>query len=167
MTVLGVLVVMVFGALLTSCQQESAMGVSDHEKKVDEMHKAISQVYARFTYDTHENPCAVAIGQNQTENCFYVMTINQNLGNGVYQGKFSQRACMQNMKHGNPFELCDKDHWQPAMRQFKVNANPPLQSGKDYDLYSQPGSDVLTCHDPDTDKGKPTTTCVERTADLP
>lgn len=174
MNVLGLLLALVFGALLTSCEQKSAIGdKSDHEK-LGEIHQALYQLYDRFTYGKAENPC-VAIGtpQNQNptpqnQNCFYVMTILQEKDSqDFYIGRFSDRACDQNMRSGNPFEKCDPEHWKPAARKFKVNGNPPLAKGKDYDLYSQPDSDALTCHNPDTPDGKPTTTCVERTKPLP
>lgn len=167
MNVLGLLLALVFGALLSSCQQAGFSGPNPHEQKTDDIHQAISALYDRFTYGIAENPC-LTIGAEQTENCFYVITIDKNHDDkGVYQGKFAVRVCTQNRRSGNPFEQCDEAHWKPAMHRFKVNGTPDLNEGSDYDLYSQPPSDVLTCHDPNTPDGRPATTCVERTTDLP
>jgi|SoiMethySBSTD1v2_1073268.scaffolds.fasta_scaffold53198_2 hypothetical protein len=159
MNVLGLLLVVM---LLSSCEQVRSITDSPHEKDAKETHDAIAALYDRFTEGTRENPC-LDIGSEP--NCYYVIKIDKRLDVGVYQGKYSVRVCEQNKASGNPFELCDGNHWNPAMHKFKVNGNPDpnLKPGSDYDLYSQPNTDVLTCHDPNTPAGNPTTTCVERT----
>jgi hypothetical protein len=164
------LLFLIIGTLLSSCQSAGVLGISgDHEKKTDEVHQAISALYERHTYGTKYNPC-LAIGSMQPENaeiCFYVITIEENHNpQNYYKGKYSHRACDQNRRSGNPFQQCDEAHWKPATHMFKVNGTPEMRPRADYDLYSQPGSDVLTCHDPNTPAGRPSATCVERTTDL-
>ena len=167
MNVLGLLLALVFGALLSSCQQIHFLGLSaDHEQKTDDVHRAIAGLYDRFTYGTQENRC-LAIGAPQPEDledCLYGITIVKGRdGKGFYQGKFSMRTCEQNMRSGNPFEKCDDKHWHPAIHLFQVDTQSELGAMNDYDLYSQPGSGVLTCHD---QKGQKTKACDKRTKDF-
>jgi hypothetical protein len=162
MSVLRVFLVLIFATLLSSCDQKGML-LQKAEDDIKDIKSILQQAHDYIRGDVRENPCVA--GGRQTENCFYVITITMEKDKDtLYQGKNSKRACVQNKRSGNPLEDCDK--FNPATRSFKVNGNPDLKVGKDYDLYSQPPSDVLTCHDPDTETGKPTTTCVERTTDL-
>ena len=53
MNVLGLLLFLVFGALLSSCQNSGFLAQSDHEKKTDRVYEAI---YDYLTYGKRENP---------------------------------------------------------------------------------------------------------------
>jgi hypothetical protein len=158
---LRVFLVLVIATLLSSCEQKGSLTGSGTETKINEIHGVVIALFDRVRGGVRENPCVA--GGPQAENCYYVITITaERDSNGIYQGQNSNRVCIQNKLSGNALEDCD--HFNPATRSFKVKGNPALGKNKDYDLFSQPPSDVLACHD---NKGQVTDTCVERTTDLP
>lgn len=151
--------------LLSGCDQKGPPRLADAREDVQEIKEMIRDVYHYLIGERAENPCVV--GVPQTEECFYVVTIVEEVNKDkLYQVQTSRRVCTQNKNSGNPLLDCDKK-FHPVPRWITVFGDPPLKKGDDYDLFGQktsPPTSQLACHDKNNQVTK---NCVPRTTDLP